>query len=119
MNISSKTIVTIFLLFCYIGDSINGFNVGRYRTKRYIRQRIDKNGFDATAAVKNLKHGYEYVSSFFNKGQAKDAKISASGVGSSPLYGRLNSADCDDCFLGMQVSRREAYVVCTCNCTLK
>ena len=119
MNISSKTIVTVSLLVCIIVDSINGFSVGRYRTKRYIRKRIDKNGFDATAAVKNLKHGYEYVSSFFNKGQNKDAKIRTSGVGSSPLSGRLNSADCDDCFLGMQVSRREAYVVCIRDHTLK
>ena len=119
MNISLKTIVSVSLLVCIFVESINGFSVGRYRTKRYIRKRIDKNGFDATAAVKNLRHGYEYVSSFFNKGRDKDAKISASGVGSSPLSGRLNSADCDDCFLGMQVSRREAYVVCIRNCTFR
>ena len=119
MNISSKTIVAVSLLVCIIVDSNDGFSVGRYRTKRYIRKRIDKNGFDATAAVKNLKHGYEYVSSFFNKGLGQNAKITASGVGSSPLSGRLNSADCDDCFLGMQVSRREAYVVCIRNCTFK
>ena len=97
---------------CVVNYSVNGSSIARHRQKRYISNRIEKNGFDITSALKNLNNGYKYVSSIFSKqdvNQNQDPRV-LSSVGSSSLSGVSN---CDDCFLGMQVSRREAYVVCT------
>jgi hypothetical protein len=48
-----------------------------------------------------MKSGYQYLSSVFN-----------SGATDNQQNGRIikHTSNCDDCFLGMQVSRREAYV---------
>ena len=112
MHTSRQIIVIIVLLVCVVNHSVDGSSIARYRQKRYISNRIEKNGFDVTSALKNLNNGYKYVSSIFSKqdvNQNQDPRV-LSSVGSSSLSGVSN---CDDCFLGMQVSRREAYVVCT------
>ena len=112
MVTSRQIIVIIVLLVCVVNYSVNGSSIARHRQKRYISNRIEKNGFDITSALKNLNNGYKYVSSIFSKqdvNQNQDPRV-ISSVGSSSLSGVSN---CDDCFLGMQVSRREAYVVST------
>ena len=97
----SQSIVIVVLVICIINDSINGFGVGRKERNGYLSNRIQNNGFNMKAAMKNLSNGYKYVSRYFSK-DARTLPSTTSDI-----------SDCTDCFLGMQVSAREAYVVST------
>ena len=97
----SQSIVIAVLVICIINDSINGFSVGRKERHGYLSNRIQSNGFNMKAAMKNLSNGYKYVTKYFSK----DARTFPSTTS--------DISDCTDCFLGMQVSAREAYVVST------
>ena len=99
----------IIILICIFNYCVDGFTIGRSRTKRSLSKRLQKNGFDILSSLKNLNSGYQYISSFFKYPSTNDRQNARIiGGGSSALSGVEN---CDDCFLGMQVSRREAYVV--------
>ena len=112
MKTYSNIIVIFTILVFILVDSIDGFNFGRQRQKRYLRKRMDKNGFNLAAAAKNLNNGYQYISNWLNNhAKLKNYAVGSSGLDFSSASGRFNTAECDDCFLGMQVSRREAYVV--------
>ena len=130
MYTSYRIISSIVLLMCVIIYSVNGSSIARHRQKRYISNRIEKNGFDITSALKNLNNGYKYVSNVFSKqdhNQKQDSRV-LSSVGSSSLSGVSN---CDDCFLGILLagpvettadliidSRREACAWCCIDCRL-
>ena len=109
MNRLSQFSCKIFILMCLVYTCADGFSIGRTRLKKSIQRRIEKNGFDVGKSLENLNSGYQYISNFWknytNDGENMDSKTSLS---SSALSGVAN---CDDCFLGMQVSRREASVV--------
>jgi hypothetical protein len=51
-----------------------------------------------------MKSGYQYLSSVFNGGATNSQQNGRTVLGSG-------TANCEDCLFGMQVSRREAYVV--------
>ena len=98
----SFQVIFVICLFNYCCD---GFSIGRSGLKKTLSNRLKKNGFDYKGIFNNWKNGYQYVSSVFNSGATDKAK-------NGPVKSRLNHfSNCDDCFLGMQVSRREAYVV--------
>ena len=97
-----------FILMCLVYSCADGFSIGRTRLKKSIQRRIDKNGFDVGKSLENLNSGYQYISNFWKNNREGENMDSKTSLGSSALSGVAN---CDDCFLGMQVSRREASVV--------
>ena len=103
-----------FILMCLVYSCADGFSIGRTRLKKSIQRRIEKNGFDVGKSLENLNSGYQYISNFWKNYQNGDPQEDGekmnpkASLGSSALSGVAN---CDDCFLGMQVSRREASVV--------
>ena len=98
----------IFILMCLVYSCADGFSIGRTRLKKSIQRRIEKNGFDVGKSLENLNSGYQYISNFWKNNREGENMDSKTSLGSSALSGVAN---CDDCFLGMQVSRREASVV--------
>ena len=98
----------MFILMCLVYSIADGFSIGRTRLKKSIQRRIDKNGFDVGKSLENLNSGYQYISNFWKNNREGENMDSKTSLGSSALSGVAN---CDDCFLGMQVSRREASVV--------
>ena len=108
MKIYFRFCLCILLSLCILIYCIDGYSVGRTRLRRSLSRRIEKNGFDVFSAIKNLKNGYRYISSFLGGQSSDNLPQTRSSTGSKTLSGVDN---CDDCFLGMQVSRREAYVV--------
>ena len=108
MNTCFRFCLCILISFCILIYSTDGYSVGRTRLRRSLSRRIGKNGFDVFSATRNLKNGYRYVSSFLDRRNSDNLPHTRASAGSSALSGVPN---CDDCFLGMQVSRREAYVV--------
>ena len=98
----------IFVLMCLVYSCADGFSIGRTRLKKSIQRRIEKNGFDVGKSLENLNSGYQYISNFWKNNREGENMDSKTSLGSSALSGVAN---CDDCFLGMQVSRREASVV--------
>ena len=101
---SCKIFILMFLLY----SCADGFSIGRTRLKKSIQRRIEKNGFDVGKSLENLNSGYQYISNFWKNNREGENMDSKTSLGSSALSGVAN---CDDCFLGMQVSRREASVV--------
>ena len=97
-----------FILMCLVYSCADGFSIGRTRLKKSIQRRIEKNGFDVGKSLENLNSGYQYISNFWKDYRDGENKNPKTSLGSSALSGVAN---CDDCFLGMQVSRREASVV--------
>ena len=97
----------IFILMCLVYSCADGFSIGRTRLKKSIQRRIEKNGFDVGKSLENLNSGYQYISNFWKNNREGENMDSKTSLGSSALSGVAN---CDDCFLGMQVSRREASV---------
>jgi hypothetical protein len=67
---------------------------------------MGENGFDALSTLENLSSGYQFISKFLkNTGDGESrSSLSSSGFGTSGV------ANCDDCFMGLRVSRREASV---------
>ena len=100
----------MFILMCLVYSIADGFSIGRTRLKKSIQRRIEKNGFDVGKSLENLNSGYQYISNFWKNNREGENMDSKTSLGSSALSGVAN---CDDCFLGMQVSRREASVVCS------
>lgn len=98
----------MFILMCLVYSIADGFSIGRTRLKKSIQRRIEKNGFDVGKSLENLNSGYQYISNFWKNNREGENMDSKTSLGSSALSGVAN---CDDCFLGMQVSRREASVV--------
>ena len=103
-----KVLIFMCLLYC----CVDGASIGRSKLKKSIQKRIEKNGFDIVKTLENLNSGYQYISSFLKNTRDGEQVNSRASYGSSALSGVPN---CDDCFLGMQVSRREAYVVSSWN----
>ena len=111
----------IFILMWFVYSCADGFSIGRTSLEKSIQRRIKKNGFDVGKSLENLNNGYQYISNFWKRngdmamgdremetGRDGEKVNSKTSLGSSALSGVAN---CDDCFLGMQVSRREASVV--------
>ena len=102
---SCKFIIFTCLLYC----CVDGFSIGRSKLGRSIEKRYGENGFDALATLENLSSGYQFISKFLKNtrdgDQADSRNINQSGFGVSGVSG------CDDCFMGLRVSRREASVV--------
>ena len=104
---SCKMFSCVFLCIL-VYSCADGFSIGRTRLKKSIQRRIEKNGFDVGKSLENLNSGYQYISNFWKNNREGENMDSKTSLGSSALSGVAN---CDDCFLGMQVSRREASVV--------
>ena len=105
-QISCKVIIFTCLLYC----CVDGFSIGRSKLGRSIEKRYGENGFDAVKTLENLSSGYQFISKFLKNARDGDqgtsrATINQSGFGTSGVSG------CDDCFMGLRVSRREASVV--------
>ena len=95
----------VIFVLCIFNYCIDGFSIGRSRFKRQLSKRVEKNGFDYLAVFNNMKNGYQYLSTVFNNGATEKQQNGKTFSAGSSV------ANCDDCFLGMQISRREAYVV--------
>ena len=103
-QLSCKVIIFICLLYC----CVDGFSIGRSKLGRSIEKRYGENGFDALKTLENLNSGYQFISNFLKNtrdGDQANSRTSSSGFGVSGV------PDCDDCFMGLRVSRREASVV--------
>ena len=103
-QLSCKVIIFTCLLYC----CVDGFSIGRSKLGRSIEKRYGENGFDALATLENLSSGYQFISKFLKNtpdGDQAASRTSSSGFGVSGV------PNCDDCFMGLRVSRREASVV--------
>ena len=103
-QLSCKVVIFICLLYC----CVDGFSIGRSKLGRSIEKRYGENGFDALKTLENLNSGYQFISNFLKNtrdGDQANSRTSSSGFGVSGV------PDCDDCFMGLRVSRREASVV--------
>ena len=98
----------VFIFICLLYCCVDGVSIGRSKLKKSIQKRIEENGFDVVKTLENLNSGYQYISNLLKNTRDGEQVNSRASYGSSALSGVAN---CDDCFLGMQVSRREAYVV--------
>ena len=105
-QLSCKFIIFVCFLYC----CVDGFSTGRSKLGKSIGKRIGENGFDPLATLANIKSGYQFISKILKNtrdGDQGDARatLNQSGFGTSGVSG------CDDCFMGLRVSRREASVV--------
>jgi len=104
-QLSCKVIIFTCLLYC----CVDGFSVGRSKLGKSIEKKYGENGFDPLKTLENLNSGYQFISKFLKNSRDGDqgtsrATINQSGFGTSGVTG------CDDCFMGLRVSRREASV---------
>ena len=100
----SQGIIFVCFLYC----CVDGFSIGRSKLGKSIEKRYGENGFDALATLENLSSGYQFISKFLKNtpdGEQAVSRTSSSGFGVSGV------PNCDDCFMGLRVSRREASVV--------
>ena len=105
-QLSCKVIIFTCLLYC----CVDGFSVGRSKLGKSIEKKYGENGFDVLKTLENINSGYQFISKFLKNSRDGDqgtarATINQSGFGTSGVSG------CDDCFMGLRVSRREASVV--------
>ena len=105
-QLSCKVIIFTCLLYC----CVDGFSVGRSKLGKSIEKKYGENGFDVLKTLENINSGYQFISKFLKNSRDGDqgtarATINQSGFGTSGVAG------CDDCFMGLRVSRREASVV--------
>ena len=103
-QLSCKIIIFVCFLYC----CVDGFSTGRSKLGKSIEKRYGENGFDALATLENLSSGYQFISKFLKNtpdGDQAASRTSSSGFGVSGV------PNCDDCFMGLRVSRREASVV--------
>ena len=105
-QLSCKVIIFTCLLYC----CVDGFSVGRSKLGKSIEKKYGENGFDVLKTLENINSGYQFISKFLKNSRDGDqgtarATINQSGFGTSGVTG------CDDCFMGLRVSRREASVV--------
>jgi len=102
-QLSCKVIIFVCFLYC----CVDGFSTGRSKLGRSIEKRYGENGFDAVKTLENLSSGYQFISKFLKNtpdGDQANSRTSSSGFGVSGV------PNCDDCFMGLRVSRREASV---------
>ena len=103
-QLSCKVIIFVCLLYCFA----DGFSIGRSKLGKSIEKRYGENGFDALATLENLSSGYQFISKFLKNTPDGDQAVSRT---SSSGFGVSGVPNCDDCFMGLRVSRREASVV--------
>jgi len=97
----------VIIFVCFLYCCVDGFSTGRSKLGKSIEKRYGENGFDALATLENLSSGYQFISKFLKnipEGDQADSRTSSSGFGVSGV------PNCDDCFMGLRVSRREASV---------
>ena len=107
-----RLFMQVILVTCTFTYCTDGFSIGSERFRRQLSKRIDKHGFGLSSILNNVSNGYQLMTNFaksrFN-GNAQQKQARQSGfTGSSALSGVPN---CENCFMGLQVSQREAYVV--------
>lgn len=102
MKLISRLSVNILLLLCIFIYSIDGFSAGRNRLRRSISKRIGNKTSGKFSVFDVFYNAYKYTANLFNFRNDKTANKDRQSSGVS---------GCADCFMGLQVARREAYVV--------
>lgn len=97
------------LVLCAFNYCVDGFSMGRNRLRRDLSKRIENNGFDMFSIINNLNTAYQYTTSMFNSRTSNNAQKGGRSIGTEN-QALSGVPGCKKCFLGLQVSQREAYV---------
>ena len=99
--------VEIILVICLLQYCIRGFRIGK---KPFLRIKLPLiNEGNMLSILNNLNDAYQNSTSILQKRVGNDAQKDRQSVGISKIF--VDDRRCNDCFLGLHVSRREAYVV--------
>ena len=101
--------VQVILVMCIFNYCVHGFSIGSKRFRRSLSKRVEKNGFGMFSILNDLSNAYQYTTSIFNNRVSNHAQKDRQGFGGSSSLSGVSG--CKKCFLGLQVSQREAYVV--------
>ena len=111
MSLYLKCVLLAVLLVCSLYSFADGLSLWSRRHKQDISNRIRDNDISFFPILRQLTSSSNHLhrSNEIRKNNDQTSRLQA---GSSALSG---VPGCDDCFLGLQVSRREAYVVSSLN----
>ena len=111
MSLYLKCVLLAVLLVCSLYSFADGLSLWSRRHKQAISNRIRDNDISFFPILRQLTSSSNHLhrSNEIRKINDQTSRLQA---GSSALSG---VPGCDDCFLGLQVSRREAYVVSSLN----
>ena len=108
MSLNLKCGLSALLLVCCLYSFADGLSLWSRRHKQAISNRIRDNDISFFPMLRQFTSSSNYQSHGNNEKRKINDPTSRLEAGSSALSG---VPGCDDCFLGLQVSRREAYVV--------
>ena len=108
MKVLAQIMKMIFYVTCLLYCYSDGLTIGSLRSKRYVKMGFEKYipDFVATANTRNDRH--QPTPHFWKAKDTHQHPTSKNIYYSSPLP---EDKKCGDCFLGLKVSRREAYAV--------
>ena len=108
MNLYSTCCFLKLLLICSLYLCADGLSLRSRRHKEAISNRIRDNDISFYPIFRKFNSLTKYLQHGSNAISEKNDPLPRLEAGSSALSG---VPGCSDCFLGLQVSRREAYVV--------
>ena len=111
MSLYLKCVLIAVLLVCSLYSFADGLSLWSRRHKQAISNRIRDNDISFFPILRQLTSSSNHLHRN-NEIRKINDQTSRLQTGSSALSG---VPGCDDCFLGLQVSRREAYVVSSLN----
>ena len=108
MKVLAQNMKMIFYVTCLLYCYSDGFTIGSVRSKRYVQKGFEKyrQNFVATA---NTRNDENQVALHF--GGTKDTHQDQTFKNIHYSSSVPDDKKCGDCFLGLKVSRREAYAV--------
>ena len=108
MKVLAQIVKMIFYVMCLLYCYSDGLTIGSVRSKRYVQMGFEKYIPDYVVTA-NTRNDRNQVTAQFR--QTKDTHQTPN---SKNIYYSSSPPDdkkCGDCFLGLKVSRREAYAV--------
>ena len=112
MSLYLNCVLLAVLLVCSLYSFADGLSLWSRRHKQAISNRIRDNDISFFPILRQFASSSNYLTHGNNEIRKINDPTSRLEAGSSALSG---VPGCDDCFLGLQVSRREAYVVSSLN----